>query len=257
MACPFAGRCCVTVPSLEFATHTSRESTATPAGPFPTGIVLTTGVRLRIDLRDRSVEAVATQTNPPPKAIPAGPFPTWIVWITTRFDGIDPSRRCAHRRSRPRSSRRRPRPRSAMRRTGICPVGRPLPGWKIPTESAETAAAWRGPEPPRVSRMTAAIPATSAAAPATAATASRACGGRGFRPAVRSGGNSDGNPSSDKLVDPLRPVDVLQLLLAQVAQASRRAAGRPGPARRWCSRSRICPPCAAAAMRAPRCRPIP
>ena len=59
-------------------TQTPRRSTATAAGPLPTGITpLTAFVSGSIRETVPSSE-FATHAPPTPKAIPVGPFPTWI-----------------------------------------------------------------------------------------------------------------------------------------------------------------------------------
>ena len=85
---------------------------------------------------------------------------------------------------------------------------------------------------------------------ARAAASAGSAGCAGGRRAMRSGGKSAGRSGRDELEDALRADQVLEAMLAQVAQARRRRAARRGPGRASPRESRTWPPWPVASSRA-------
>ena len=77
----------VTVSSKRFATQTAPLPTATPLGPFPTGMPVPTLFVDGLILRTRRSSFVVTQTAPSPKAMPLGVLSSGNVCVTRFASG--------------------------------------------------------------------------------------------------------------------------------------------------------------------------
>ena len=151
--------------------------------------------------------------------MPAGPLPTGIVWTVTCFTGSIRETLLASTFA----TQTEPAPAvTALGEapTATWPVSPPFEGRKMPTVSADTAAAVAasGPLLPRVVSTTATTAAAAATTPAAART-SRRRGRPAFAGApVRGGGNLEGRPSTTSWYTRSGRSMSLSCLLAQVLQ---------------------------------------
>jgi hypothetical protein len=215
---------------VTLATHTEPKPNATAPGPIPTGIAGPTG-RPAPGLTSETVPSswFATHTWPPPTATPAGPRPTGIRSTTCPPEPTRSSWSLAlsvtHTAPAPDATPLgRPTPVTTALRSA-CPVsitptvfaaatrwGPPRAATATSTETAKTTA-----PPTATSRILRSAPTKrSRRVPRTEAGAAAAAA----RPGNARGVSS--SPGRGELEQPDRPVQVLELLLAQVGQ------GEPG-----------------------------